>query len=170
MQQPQRPKVGISFHPEDVAEPEWLSYESQHAARPLKIGLAPRAQWLLGAVALFLLAIASSAPSITGKFLLADDLNITANPVVRSWHGLAPIWLAPWRLPQLQPIANTAYLVQYQLFHDSPAGYRAVNLLLHAGVVLLLWTLLRKLELSGAWLAAALFALHPVTVASVAWI
>ena len=52
----------------------------------------------------------------------------------------------------------------------NPAGYRAVNITLHIIESLLIWFILRKLLVPGAFLAGLFFALHPVNVESVAWI
>src|SRR5207244_2484301 len=62
------------------------------------------------------------------------------------------------------------YWIEYQLWGLEPRGYHIVNMLLHGGSAILLWLILRRLHIPGAFIASAIFAIHPIQVESVAWI
>jgi tetratricopeptide (TPR) repeat protein len=64
----------------------------------------------------------------------------------------------------------TLFGIQWRLWGASPAGFRAVNLLLHAACAAALWRVMVRLRIPGSWLAALIFALHPVNVETAAWI
>jgi tetratricopeptide (TPR) repeat protein len=99
-----------------------------------------------------------------------DDDYVVENPMLRSAEGLQRIWTDTAATPQFYPLTHTTFWIEYQMWGLRPAGYHAVNILLHALSALLLWAALRRLRVPGAWLGAALFALHPIQVESVAWI
>jgi tetratricopeptide (TPR) repeat protein len=65
---------------------------------------------------------------------------------------------------------HSVFWLEYHLWSDSTFGYHFVNILLHFLSVLLLVCILRRLAIPGAWFIAAIFALHPAQVESVAWI
>lgn len=103
-------------------------------------------------------------------FVWDDDDYVTANPTLRSADGLRRIWLEPGAVPQYYPLTFTTLWIDYQIGGLNPFGYHLVNVLLHGLSAVLVWLVLRALHVPGAWLAGALFAVHPVHVESVAWI
>ena len=125
-------------------------------------------------------------PSLHGQFLWNDSDYVTA-PALRSAHGLWRIWFEIGAVQQYYPILHTAFWFEHRLWGDAVTGYHLVNLLLHATSAILLAGFLtgcqaRQRRAAGEpdpapagamawpWLAAFLFALHPVCVESVAWI
>jgi tetratricopeptide (TPR) repeat protein len=102
-------------------------------------------------------------------FIWDDDRHVTL-PILRSLHGLARIWIQLGATQQYYPLVHSVFWLEHKLWGDFPLGYHLLNVLLHAGSALLLAKILQQLKMPGAWLAAALFALHPVEVESVAWV
>jgi tetratricopeptide (TPR) repeat protein len=109
-------------------------------------------------------------PALQAGFVWDDDDYVTENAALRTPAGLARIWLEPGAVPQYYPLTFTSLWLDYQRWGTDPRGYHATNVALHVVAALLLWRVLVCLAVPGAWLAAAIFALHPVHVESVAWI
>ena len=108
-------------------------------------------------------------PAWQGGFIWDDSGHVT-RPELRSWYGLFRIWFDLGATQQYYPLLHSAFWVQYWLWGDATLGYHLVNILLHAMAAVMVALILRRLEIPGAFLAAAIFALHPVHVESVAWI
>lgn len=123
---------------------------------------------LLPGLALVAAIFAVYAYSLRGDFLWDDDLHITANPTIVGPLGLTEIWTSARAL--YFPLTLTNFWVQHALWGVEPLGYRMVTLAFHLGSAVLLWRVLLSLRVPGAWLGAALWALHPIHVESVAWI
>ncbi|MCM2268496.1 MAG: tetratricopeptide repeat protein [Thermoanaerobaculia bacterium] len=122
------------------------------------------------AVALVALAVVPHLSSIGGHWIVDDFHYVADNTLLDDVDGLATIWRDPHRLLVYYPLTFTTYWLENQLYGRNPRCFRVTNVALHAVVALLGWRLLRRLELPGAWLAAALFAVHPLHVDTVAWV
>ena len=126
-------------------------------------------EWIWG---VFLLAVTIVAYQQVwhAGYIWDDDKYVTANPLLTAADGLKRIWFSLDSPSQYFPLVYTSFRFEHALWGLNPAGYHWVNILLHGVNAVLVWRLLRALRVPGAWLAAALFALHPVQVESVAWI
>ncbi len=124
---------------------------------------------LFGSV-LFILPIIAYIPATYCDFIWDDDVIVVFNNLLRSFEGLQKVWFQPGVTLQYYPMVHTVYWIGFHLWDLNPAGYHLVNIVLHAVNAVLLWVVLRQLSVPGSWLAAAIFAVHPVHVESVAWI
>src|SRR6266403_5070721 len=122
------------------------------------------------AIFLGVLTVMAYLPALCNGFIWDDDAWLMHNRTLEGVNGLYRLWFDLLALQQYYPITGTAFWIQYQLWGFHPFGYHAVNVALHTLNVVLFWFVLRKLGLRGAWFAAAVFALHPVMVESVAWV
>jgi tetratricopeptide (TPR) repeat protein len=118
-------------------------------------------------VGLVAVAYASAVPN---GFVWDDDDYVTANAALRSLDGLRRLWAEPGIVPQYYPVTFTSFWLEWRLWGAWAPGFHATNVLLHGANAVLAWRLLARLGVPGAWIAAALFAVHPVHVESVAWI
>jgi tetratricopeptide (TPR) repeat protein len=121
------------------------------------------------AAVLVLLTVAAYIPAIRAGFVFDDPFLITENPLIKASDGLYRFWFTT-EAPDYYPMTSSLWWLEWRLWGDNPMGYHAVNVLFHAASTVLIWLVLRRLKIPGAWLAALIFGIHPVNVATVAWI
>ena len=121
--------------------------------------------WIIGLV---VLTATVHWPSLQNGFIWDDDDHFTENPAMTSPDGLRQIWTT-LAVSRYYPLTLTTFWVQQRLWGLNPMLHHAVNIVLHAASAVLIFALLRKLQVRGAWAAAAIWAVHPVMVESVAW-
>src|SRR6266567_3158057 len=101
-------------------------------------------------------------------FVWDDEQLITANPLLRTFSGLIEMW-SGGRTADYFPMTNTVFWIERHLFGENATGYHAINILLHGADAILVWLVLHRLQIPGAWFAGLIFGIHPVHVESVAW-
>ena len=121
------------------------------------------------AALLVVLGLIAYLPSLRNGFVWDDDTFLTKNALIQAPDGLARFWFTT-QPTDYWPVTSTTLWLEWRLWGAHAGGYHATNLALHLGEALLLWSILRRLRVPGAYLAALLFAVHPVNVESVAWI
>jgi tetratricopeptide (TPR) repeat protein len=121
---------------------------------------------LLGA-ALAAVAVAAYVPAFTAGFVFDDHALVVGSAFVRG--PFPALWLGS-DAPDYLPLTWSTFWLEWRAWGDAAAAYHAANVALHAGAAVLLWRVLRALRVPGAWLGAAVFAVHPAAVESVAWI
>jgi len=134
-----------------------------HARAIWSVPLPLRVAIIIVAVALVYL------PALHADFVWDDELLITANPLLRDLSGLVEIWTGG-RTADYYPLTNTIFWIEWHLFGQQAAGYHAVNIVLQIANALLVWLVVRRFHVPGAWLAGLIFGIHPVHAESVTWI
>jgi tetratricopeptide (TPR) repeat protein len=149
--------------------------DAQKVTKPLRLLAAIttrlRDRLWFPALVLVVVTVVAYLPALSGSFVWDDDAWTTGiTALLRDVSGLCSMWFRPTALQQYYPLSGTTFWLDYHLWGFWTMPYHLENVLLHAACALLFWRLLRRLETPGAWLAGAIFALHPVMVESAAWI
>jgi protein O-mannosyl-transferase len=142
---------------------------------------AGRKRHLITMAALLLTAALPYLNALGNGFVYDDHQQILTNPYLRSFHYLRAIFTtsvwsflggAAGMTNYYRPLMMFSYLLCFQLFGPSAFAFHLLNLLMHLGVVLLVYHVTARLFRDGnlAALAAFIFALHPVHSESVDWI
>lgn len=127
-------------------------------------------RFLLGACGIVLLTLLAYSPVFAAQYIWDDAQWVFLPPSLQTLSGLKRVWLEPGVNPQYYPITFSMFWLECRLWADQLIWYHVLNVVLHGFSGVVLWTVLRRLRVTGAWVAACIWALHPVQVESVAWI
>jgi len=123
--------------------------------------------WVWGLI-LVLAVIVTYQPVWWAGYIWDDDAHLTANPCIVGPLGFKEIWTTSYA--DISPLTRSTFWLEHALWGLAPLPYHLVNVFQQAACAVLLWRVLLSLKIPGAWLGAALWAVHPVEVESVAWI
>ena len=136
--------------------------------RVREISIAVRSRTWFWALVLIALVFVAYSQVLSAGFIWDDESHLTRNPCVVGPLGISEIWTTTRAV--YYPLVLTTFWALHKVIGLNPLPYHLLNILLHAASAILLWRLLQLLRVPGAWLGAALWALHPVMVQSVAWV
>ena len=129
----------------------------------------PASKTLAAGALIVVLTCVAYLPAMQGGFIWDDDELVTDNALVHAPDGLYRLWFTDQPI-DYWPLTYTSFWFEWRLWGMHPTGYHVTNVLLHIAAAFLIWAILHRLSIPGAFLAALLFAVHPVNVESVAWI
>ena len=130
---------------------------------PRRLQLAWRALVLAGLVAL------AFWTTLGNELLWQDDRHVVADLALRTLGGLGAIWRHPLAA-DAPPGVRTLWWLLAHTAGTGPLALRTVGLVLHVTTVVVAWWAMRRLGVTGAWLVAGAFAVHPAVLANVAWV
>ncbi|MDO8545102.1 MAG: tetratricopeptide repeat protein [Opitutaceae bacterium] len=142
------------------------------AAPSIRVQRASARGWLwAGVVGIVVVGAYAFAPAIGGTWVWDDQAEIIGNALIKDPAGLGKIWRGETTTDYF-PLKTALQWLQWRAWADNPRPYHITNVALHLLSALLAWRLFRKVGCPqpGAWLGGMLFAVHPLTVESVAWI
>jgi tetratricopeptide (TPR) repeat protein len=174
--QPTTPKASVQPGPRPVSARK----ERRERARERSRSAGQDRLLLLGILAITALAYVNS---LDGQFVYDDRLQILKNPTLNSLANIPRMFTqGVWQFlnsgdksavgPYYRPMFNIALIINQQLFGLQVFGWHLFSIVVHLGVVYLVYRLARQWNLSTevAMAAALLFGVHPVHSESVAWV
>jgi protein O-mannosyl-transferase len=151
-----------------------IEHEGRQHTPAAPLFQSPKLRTLLGCLCLVAAVLASYNPVVHNRFIRYDDDGyIIDNPHVKAGLTWSTVkWaFTTYEQANWHPLTWISHALDYQLFGMNPAGHHYVGVLLHAANAVLLFLLLQSAT-GFRWrslMVAALFALHPINVESVAW-
>jgi protein O-mannosyl-transferase len=113
--------------------------------------------------------VVAYGPIFHAGFIFDDNVFLTDNPLIAAADGLRRLWFSR-EAADYWPVTSSTLWLEWRAWGANATGYHVTNLVLHLAEVLLLWAVLKRLRVPGAFWGALLFALHPLNAESVAWI
>jgi tetratricopeptide (TPR) repeat protein len=134
---------------------------------PSELKFSEQRKWLWGLFLIALVVVAYSSV-INAGFIWDDDKHLTRNACIVGPLGFQDIWTFAHAF--YYPLVLTTFWSLHKFVGLDPWPYHLLNVVLHGLSAVMLWRVLLRLNVRGAWLGAAIWALHPVMVQSVGWV